>query len=418
MSATAPAGERKGHGRAATLAAVARDARLTRGYLMQMALATAIATLGLLMDSPPVIIGAMLISPLLGPIMGFGFAIATFDGRLLRRSLQTLGAGVVVGIVVALAITVVSPIADATPSILARVRPSLLDLAVAVFGGLAGAYALLRRNSTAIVGVAIATALVPPLATVGWGIAQGRLDNAFGALLLFVTNAAAIGFMSTVVARYNAFGANLSPKQTRLQTAGILTALVLLAVPLWFSLSTVVREARAAAVLRQDLASLAGANATIDRLDFEWGGRAPGVSAVIISPAFVPALEKRFAEAARGELGTDARVRVVQLRSGSVEAEQARNAADEAERARRSITTEAQRLRAALALAYAVDPEAVTIDPGQYRAIVAHTPFDEESSPPDLAPLRAAFPDWRFEAFVAVEDTAESAEENTGGAQR
>lgn len=416
MSATAPAGERQGHGRAATLAAVARDARLTRGYLMQMGLATAIATLGLLMDSSPVIIGAMLISPLLGPIMGFGFAIATFDGRLLRRSLQTLGAGIVVGIAVALAITVLSPIADATPSILARVRPSLLDLLVAVFGGLAGAYALLRRNSTAIVGVAIATALVPPLATVGWAIVQGRLDNAFGALLLFVTNAAAIGFMATVVARYNAFGANLSPKQTRLQTAGILTALALLAVPLWISLSTVVREARASAALRQDLAALAGEKAAIDRLEFQWGGRTPGVSAVVISPAFVPALEKRFADAVREELGADARVRVVQLRSGSVEAENARNAADEAERIRRAATSEAQRLRAALALAYEVDPEAVTIDPAQYRAIVSHPPFEEDTVPPDLAPLRAAFPDWRLDAFVAVEGAADDASADTGGA--
>ena len=106
MTATAPAAQRKGHGRAEALAAVARDARLTRGYLMQMGLATAIATLGLLMDSSPVIIGAMLISPLLGPIMGFGFAIATFDGRLLRRSLQTLGAGVIVGIAVVLTLEV------------------------------------------------------------------------------------------------------------------------------------------------------------------------------------------------------------------------------------------------------------------------------------------------------------------------
>lgn len=407
MSATAPAGERKGHGRAATLAAVARDARLNRGYLMQMALATAIATIGLLMDSPPVIIGAMLISPLLGPIMGFGFAIATFDGRLLRRSLQTLGAGVIVGIVIALAITVVSPITDATPSILARVRPSLLDLAVAVFGGLAGAYALLRRNSTAIVGVAIATALVPPLATVGWGIAQGRLDNALGALLLFVTNAAAIGFMATVVARYNAFGANLSPKQTRLQTAGILSALALLAVPLWISLSTVVREARAAAVLRQDLATIAGADATIDRLDFQWSGRSPDVSAVVISPAFVPALERRFAQSVRGELGDDARVRVVQLRSGSVEAEEARNAADRAERARRTLTTEVQRLRAALSIEYAVDPDAVVIDAERRSAVVRYPPIQSGADAPDLAPLRAGFPDWQLDAVVVQPETNE-----------
>ena len=118
----------KGHGRAATLASVARDARLTRGYLLQVALATAIAHLGLRMNSSPVVIGAMLISPLLAPIMGFGFAIATFDGRLLRRSLQTLGIGTALAIAVAFVLTELSPITEATPALLARVRPSLLDL--------------------------------------------------------------------------------------------------------------------------------------------------------------------------------------------------------------------------------------------------------------------------------------------------
>lgn len=397
MSATAPAAQRKGHGRAATLAAIARDARLTRGYAMQMALATAIATLGLLMDSSPVIIGAMLISPLLGPIMGFGFALATFDGRLLRRSLQTLAAGTVLGILVASVIVAISPITDPTPSLLARVRPSLLDLFVAVFGGIAGAYALLRKNSTAIVGVAIATALVPPLATVGWGIATGRSEAAAGALLLFVTNSAAIGFMATAVARYNDFGANLSPKQTRLQAAGIFLVLALLAVPLWISLSTVLREARTASVLRQDLVALAGENATIDRLDIVMDGAAPSVSAVVIAPSFVPGLEKRFASEVRQEMGEGARARVIQLRSGTAEAEIARSEAAQAERARQTLESEGQRLRAALALAYAVEPDTITIDPARHRAIVLRPVTNGEAETAAVAPLRAAFPDWRID---------------------
>lgn len=408
MTATAPAAQRKGHGRAATLAAIARDARLSRGYLMQMALATAIATLGLLMDSPPVIIGAMLISPLLAPIMGFGFALATFDGRLLRRSLQTLGAGTLVGIAVAAVLVALSPITDATPSLLSRVRPSLLDLFVAVFGGVAGAYALLRRNSTGLVGVAIATALVPPLATAGWGIVQGRFDDAAGALLLFVTNTAAIGFMATAVARYNAFGANLSPKQSRVQTAGIVTALAVLAIPLWFSLSAVVREARVTSMLRQELVALGGDAATIDRLDIAIDGSQPSVSAVVIAPAFVPALEKRFAATVRRELGDTAVARVIQLRSGSSEAEAARTAAARAERAREVTASEAQRLRAALALAYAVEPATILIDTERRRALVTRP--EEQLAPatrrapavepvPDTAsaPLRAAFPDWKIE---------------------
>lgn len=411
MSGAASGAQRKGHGRAEALAAIARDARLSRGYLMQMALATAIATLGLLMDSSPVIIGAMLISPLLGPIMGFGFALATFDGRLLRRSLHTLSAGVVLGIAVAAAIVAISPITDPTPSLLARVRPSLLDLFVAVFGGIAGAYALLRKNSTAIVGVAIATALVPPLATVGWGTVTGRPEAAVGALLLFVTNAAAIGFMATLVARYNGFGADLSPKQTRLQAIGSFAVLALLAVPLWISLSAVVREARMTAALRQDLIALVGKDATIDRLDIVMDETGSSVSAVVIAPSFVPALEKSFAADVRRELSVGARTQVIQLRSGSAEAEIARTEAAQAERARQALASEGQRLRSALALAYGVQSEAVVIDPDRHSAIVLRVPEEETSANAAILSIRAAFPDWTI-ATAAAPTVSQSAGAN------
>lgn len=402
MTGTTAGADQPGHGRAATLAAVARDARLTRGYVMQIALASAIATLGLLMDSSPVIIGAMLISPLLGPIMGFGFALAIFDGRLLRRSLQTLGTGAVIGVVVAVAIVAVSPITDPTPSLLARIRPSLLDLFVAIFGGLAGAYALLKRNAIGIVGVAIATALVPPLATVGWGLATGRTDAAAGALLMFVTNSAAIGFMATAVARYNAFGANLSPKQTRLQAFGILAVLGLLAVPLWVSLSAVLHEARTAAALRQDLTALAGAGATIERLDIVIDEARPSVSAVVIGPAFVTDLEKRFAVGVRRELGPGASTQVLQLRSGSAEAEIARNEAAQAERARQALAGEAQRLRSALALAYGVEADTIVIDPERYRALIVRPADAAAPASSAVAALRAAFPDWTVQIMTAA----------------
>lgn len=395
----------KGHGRAATIASIARDARLTRGYLLQVALATAIAHLGLLMNSSPVVIGAMLISPLLAPIMGFGFAIATFDGRLLRRSLQTLGIGTGIAIVVAFALTAISPITDATPALLARVRPSLLDLLVAVFGGIAGAYALLRKFSATLVGVAIATALIPPLATVGWGLALGQFGYAGGALLLYVTNTAAIGFMATLVARWNGFGTGLSPRQTWLQSGGIMLALAILAVPLGFSLSAIVREARSGAVLREALQESAGEAATIDRFEIDYNARPPVVSAVIIAPTFTPALEKTFAARARRELGDRARVSVIQLRNGTAEAETRRSQEAAAARERELSEREAQRLRAALAVATGAKPGDIAVDIERRAALVRMAGFpentDDEGTVRDpIAPVRAAFPDWSIETVA------------------
>ena len=388
----------KGHGRAATLASVARDARLTRGYLLQVALATAIAHLGLLMNSSPVVIGAMLISPLLAPIMGFGFAIATFDGRLLRRSLQTLGIGTALAIAVAFVLTELSPITEATPALLARVRPSLLDLLVAVFGGIAGAYALLRKFSATLIGVAIATALIPPLATVGWGLSLGRFEYAGGALLLYVTNTAAIGFMATLVARWNGFGTGLSPRQSWLQSGGILLALAVLAVPLGFSLSAIVREARSDALLRAALRESAGAAATIDRFEIDYQAHPPVVSAVIIAPTFIPALEKTFASRARQELGEQARVSVIQLRNGTAEAETRRSQEAATARERELSEREGQRLRAALAVATGAEPGDIAIDIERRAAIVRMRNADGgDTDGGSIAPVRAAFPDWSIE---------------------
>lgn len=398
---------KKGHGRAATIAAIARDARLTRGYLLQIVLSTAIAHLGLLMDSAPVVIGAMLISPLLAPIMGFGFALATFDGRLLRRSLQTLGIGTGAAILVALLLTMLSPITDATPALLARVRPSLLDLMVAIFGGVAGAYALLRKFSATLVGVAIATALIPPLATVGWGLALGRYEYAGGALLLYITNTAAIAFMATVVARFNGFGTGLSPRQTWIQSGGILAALAILAIPLAFSLSAIVREARTTTVLRDSLEKMIGPAATIDRFDVDYQSRRPGVTAVVIAPAFAPGLEKSFGKLARDELGNSTRVSVIQLRNGTAEAESQRLAQAAAARENALTAREAQRVRAALAVSFAIDPAEVLIDAERRDAAVRLTPGDEDEerdsgAADPAAAVRAAYPDWSIEVVRPI----------------
>ena len=241
------------HGRALVLASVARDARLNQKFLLLITLSSAIATLGLLQSSAAVVIGAMLVSPLLGPIMGVGFGLATLESNLIKRSLVTMAAGMAVAIIVAMLIIWVSPIQDVTPELRARTQPTLLDLGVAVIGGIAGVYAIMRKLSGVMVGVAIATALVPPLSTVGFGLVTGRPDFALGAALLFLTNTLAIAFAATIVARLNHFGPSLTPQHTAMQVVGIVVTLGILSIPLALSLNDIAREIRARTMVQSEL---------------------------------------------------------------------------------------------------------------------------------------------------------------------
>ncbi|MBO7941695.1 DUF389 domain-containing protein, partial [Streptomyces sp. S9] len=166
----------EGIDRAAVLEHVRDAGGLGPRYAFMIVMSCGIATLGLLQNSVAVIIGAMLISPLMGPIIELGMGLATFDLRTIRGSLAALAAGVAAALLIAVAIVIVSPLQEPTAEILARTQPTLFDLLVAVFSGLAGAYATVTRKGETIVGVAIATALMPPLAVVGYGVALVNLQ--------------------------------------------------------------------------------------------------------------------------------------------------------------------------------------------------------------------------------------------------
>ncbi len=266
------------HGRSLILASVARDARLDRKFLLLIVLSAAIATLGLLQNSTAVVIGAMLVSPLLGPIMGVGFGLATLESNLIKRSLVTMAAGMAVAILVAMLIIWLSPIQDVTAELRARTQPTLLDLGVAVVGGIAGVYAIMRKLSGVMVGVAIATALVPPLSTVGFGLATGRFDFATGAALLFLTNTLAIAFAATIVARLNRFGPSLTPQHTAFQVVGIVVTLGILSIPLALSLNNIARELLARTTVQAQLDTLLDKDDRIDSLNVRIEGDAVGRS--------------------------------------------------------------------------------------------------------------------------------------------
>jgi len=170
---------------------------LSVNYWLELLFAAGIATLGLVLNSPGVVIGAMLISPLMGPILAAGLALAAGDLFLGFRSFINLLLSVVVSVTFAATMVWLLPFQTATTEILNRTSPNLLDLGVAVFSGLAGSLVLARGGGgggvTALPGVAIAVALMPPLCTVGFGVGSGfQWPIVSGALLLFLTNLAAI----------------------------------------------------------------------------------------------------------------------------------------------------------------------------------------------------------------------------------
>ncbi|MDR2883135.1 MAG: DUF389 domain-containing protein [Alistipes sp.] len=165
--------------------------------------ATLVASLGLNVNSTAVIIGAMLISPLMGPIMGFGLSLGINDFGLMNRSLRNFGFMVGTAITVATLFFLAVPVSGAQSELLARTQPTIFDVLIAFFGGAAGVVAFTRkdRTFTVISGVAIATALMPPLCTAGYGIATAQWQFFGGALYLFLINAIFIALSTYAIVR-------------------------------------------------------------------------------------------------------------------------------------------------------------------------------------------------------------------------
>lgn len=171
---------------------VLRDnARLKNSFLVLMVLSTVLATFGLFADSTPVVIGAMILAPLMSPIISLSMGTLRHDKKLISNSLLTIVAGLGLSLLFAVFITILTPLQTAGSEILARTRPNLLDLGIAVVSGIAGAYAHAREEvAKTLAGVAIAVALIPPLAVAGIGIGWADWEIFSGASLLLLTNLA------------------------------------------------------------------------------------------------------------------------------------------------------------------------------------------------------------------------------------
>lgn len=386
---------------AAVIARRREDGAFSEHYLFMIAMSAGIAVLGLLLSSPAVVIGAMLLSPLMSPIMGLGFALAIGDWGWVRDSLRTLLVGSAMAVLLCAALVFVSPIQGITSEIVARTRPNLFDLFVALFSAMAGAYAMIRGKEGAIVGVAIATALMPPLAVVGFGLAMGNATVFSGALLLFATNFITIALTAFVMARIYGFRADLSPGQSRLQHVMLVTVFLALAVPLALSLQRIAWEANAQRLVRSEIADAFDPRSQIDALEIDFAAAPVGVHAVVFTPTLRAGIEGGVEAALAKRLGEPVALDLVQYQvsTSPTAAERAQLAAAR----ERDAPGGASRLGALalrLALAAGVPESEVLIDEARRRALVRAAPLPGAS----LATYRAleariagAAPEWRIE---------------------
>jgi len=189
---------------------ITRNVEFKGTNLWTLIFAIFIASIGLNVNSTAVIIGAMLISPLMGPIMGIGLGIGIFDFKLVKIAVKNLLIAVLISLATSTIYFLITPLDEARSELLARTVPTIWDVLIAIFGGLAGIIAITRKSmGNAIPGVAIATALMPPLCTAGYGLSNGEWYYFFGAFYLFLINTIFISISTFLIVKFLKF----KPKQ-------------------------------------------------------------------------------------------------------------------------------------------------------------------------------------------------------------
>lgn len=223
---------------------------VSAGYFLVLSIANLIALSGLITNNTAAIIGAMLVSPLMGPILSSGFAFITENTLIGKKALKKIFLSVALTILIAAIATYVSPLKDVTDEIMSRTRPNLYDLIIAFLAGTVGAIALCTKKNylTIVTGVAIATAVIPPLSVAGFGAGSGNLSIAFGGFFLFFTNFVAIIISTCVVFFIYGFRPGMttqeSASQIRKRFAFLAFILVIISIPLLYTLHESISEAR------------------------------------------------------------------------------------------------------------------------------------------------------------------------------
>ena len=217
------------------------NAKLSSSFLVMMILATLIATFGLFGNSSPVIIGAMILAPIIAPIVSFSMGMVRYDPNMLKTGIVTILIGTLVALIFAAGVSIIIPLKVLTNEINARLTPNLLDMGIAVASGIAAAYAHAKEGiAKSLAGVAIAVALVPPLAVAGIGIGWWDWEVFSGAFLLYLTNLAGIIMFAGITFLLLGFAPF---RRARMGLIYTLVIIVLVMVPLSLSFSRIKQEA-------------------------------------------------------------------------------------------------------------------------------------------------------------------------------
>ncbi len=296
----------------------------TRGsgdFLLRMSLAAFLAAMGLLLNSPAVVIGAMLVAPLMSALLAVGLGIVMGDPRLVRRALgRSLQGGIVV-LVISGVTAWLDPLAALTPEITARSQPTLLDLGVALASGVAGGYATSRKGvQEALAGVAIAVALVPPLSAAGVALALREWPIAAGALLLYTANTVSIAGAGGLTFLLLGFRPHLWSK-TRLHVfwqgvIGLLLLLVFVFVPLTWLTQKDVAQARAQVAIQRTVATATENLPSMTVRDIRWEEQEGQLYIVLLVEITAPLTEaqvRTLQQRMESELARPVHLRVVQM---------------------------------------------------------------------------------------------------------
>lgn len=241
------------------------DARIDATYVILMLLSTLLATVGLFLDSASVVIGAMLLAPLMAPIVSLSMGLVRQDDRLTIQSIKTILVGVALALCASAFFSLLITHDPVTAEMQARLRPSLLDLGVAILAGVAGAYTKsFREILQSLAGVAIAVALVPPLAVAGIGLGRGDLLFAYQAFLLFSTNL--VGIILAAALTFRVLGYSPAVRNRR-GMAVVLLLLALVSVPLYLSYQAIVETHAAEKSWQQERFLVGGKYLIVQKAD-------------------------------------------------------------------------------------------------------------------------------------------------------
>jgi uncharacterized membrane protein len=251
--------------------------------------------------------------------------------------MRTLIVGSALAVLLCALLVFFSPIQTITTEIAARTRPNLFDLFVALFSALAGAYAMIRGREGTIVGVAIATALMPPIAVVGFGLATFNWTVFSGALLLFVTNLLTIALTAFAMAKLYGFRNSLSARNTMFQNVALLSVFIALAVPLGFSLQQIAWETNAQRIVSDEIRVQFERPAQLDALEIDFAATPVDVSAIIFTPVIRPDAEAAIKRALTQRLGRPIELTLIQSQTetGAGAAQRAQLSAARAKRQQR-----------------------------------------------------------------------------------